>query len=205
MPIRHARAPAFALYAGLTVSPVAPAFVFRVDTVVDQVDATPGDGACQTVEGHCTLRAAIQEANASSGFDTVLVPIDTYFLDTVGHAGEHDAARGDLDINDAVELRGVPGGVPNLSAAVITNRFVFDPGADRLVDIRAGSPWQPVRLDRVDFSFGHTAEPLGGGGVLVRAGSFAEFSNCVFMPTRPPGRQGLRSRTTAQRCCVAAW
>ncbi len=206
MPIRHLRISALALCAGVTASSVASGSVFRVDSVVDQVDATPGDGVCRTVEGDCTLRAAIQEANALSGYDTVLVPIDTYFLDTIGLAGEDDAARGDLDITDAVELLGVPGGVPDLNSAAITNNFIFDPRTDRLVDIHAGTAWQPVRLDRVGLSFGHTAEALGGGGVLVRAGAVAEFSNCVFYANTTTGAPGVSLAnygTTVLRRCVA--
>ncbi|MEX2431452.1 MAG: CSLREA domain-containing protein, partial [Dehalococcoidia bacterium] len=40
---------------------------FSVDTTADAVDANPGDGACATEDGSCTLRAAIQEGNAQSG------------------------------------------------------------------------------------------------------------------------------------------
>jgi CSLREA domain-containing protein len=48
----------------------AEAATFVVDTVADAADADPGDGICATAFG-CTLRAAIQEANASPGFDHI--------------------------------------------------------------------------------------------------------------------------------------
>src|SRR3712207_8693629 len=38
-----------------------------VDTTVDAPDATIGDGVCATAAGECSLRAAVQEANASAG------------------------------------------------------------------------------------------------------------------------------------------
>lgn len=47
---------------------------FVVDSMLDTApvnDANPGDGICATSSGNCTLRAAIQEANAHSGADTV--------------------------------------------------------------------------------------------------------------------------------------
>ncbi|GAB4521992.1 MAG: hypothetical protein OHK0046_34010 [Anaerolineae bacterium] len=50
---------------------------FTVTTVADGDDATPGDGVCATSEDVCTLRAAIQEANANDGTDTVEFNIDT--------------------------------------------------------------------------------------------------------------------------------
>ena len=40
---------------------------YVVDSNGDAPDATPGDGICATAGGVCTLRAAIQEANATSG------------------------------------------------------------------------------------------------------------------------------------------
>jgi CSLREA domain-containing protein len=41
--------------------------VFTVDTALDYDDATTGDCICAADSGDCTLRAAIQEANACSG------------------------------------------------------------------------------------------------------------------------------------------
>lgn len=42
-----------------------------VDDTGDAPDATPGDGDCATSGGVCTLRAAIQEANSTSGLITI--------------------------------------------------------------------------------------------------------------------------------------
>ena len=50
------------------------AATFNVDSTADEVDATPGDGTCATAGGACTLRAAVQEANATVGLDTVDLP-----------------------------------------------------------------------------------------------------------------------------------
>lgn len=49
----------------------AAAAVFVVDSSVDQVDADPGDGVCADADGRCTLRATIQEANATVAVDIV--------------------------------------------------------------------------------------------------------------------------------------
>jgi len=58
-------------------SPVwaAPVGTFTVDSMLDTApadDANPGDGSCLTSGGICTLRAAIQEANASTGANTII-------------------------------------------------------------------------------------------------------------------------------------
>ena len=65
------------------------ASVFVVNSVSDLVDAEPGDGICVTSAGSCTLRAAIQEANASAGADTTQ-PMETMELDRVEPAGDAD-------------------------------------------------------------------------------------------------------------------
>jgi CSLREA domain-containing protein len=46
---------------------------YSVNSLADAPDAVPGDGTCETVAGNgiCTLRAAIMEANASPGADTI--------------------------------------------------------------------------------------------------------------------------------------
>jgi hypothetical protein len=44
---------------------------FTVDALGDGPDVIPGDGVCATAENFCTLRAAIVEANAIAGTDTI--------------------------------------------------------------------------------------------------------------------------------------
>lgn len=56
----------------------AHAAAFTVNSTGDQTDANPGNGACATAGGQCTLRAAIVEANALMGPDTITVPAGTY-------------------------------------------------------------------------------------------------------------------------------
>ena len=55
---------------------------FTVNTTTDAKDANPGDGVCATAAGQCSLRAAIEEADALGGADTVSVPAGTYTLTT---------------------------------------------------------------------------------------------------------------------------
>src|SRR5829696_4093418 len=42
-----------------------------VDSTGDAPDLSPGDGLCQTATAVCTLRAAIEEANAAADADTI--------------------------------------------------------------------------------------------------------------------------------------
>ena len=83
----------------------APAATFTVDSTSDAVDATPGNGTCSTAGNVCSLRAALQEANALSGADIVAVPAGTYQL-TISGSGEDLAATGDLDITSPIAVQG---------------------------------------------------------------------------------------------------
>ena len=50
----------------------ASAATFSVTSTADAPDAAVGDGVCATAGGACTLRAAVEEANAQSGIDVVV-------------------------------------------------------------------------------------------------------------------------------------
>ncbi len=55
-----------------TIPASASAFTFTVNSTADTSDANQGDAVCETsTPGKCTLRAAIEEANANPGTDTV--------------------------------------------------------------------------------------------------------------------------------------
>src|SRR6185436_6961472 len=56
-------------------APELGAATFTVNSTDDAPDALAGDGVCATSNGSCTLRAAIQEANALSGLDTIAFAI----------------------------------------------------------------------------------------------------------------------------------
>src|SRR5262252_7325288 len=96
----------FALGLAMLIAPrSAPAATFTVDTTDDAVDVAPGDGQCQTANDHCSLRAAIQEANALLGADVIRLPAGTYLISRAG-SGEDQAATGDLDITSSVSITG---------------------------------------------------------------------------------------------------
>jgi CSLREA domain-containing protein len=93
------------LFAALFLS-TAPAHAasFTVNNSLDAPDANPGDGLCRTIFNRCTLRAAIQEANALSGTDTINVPAGTFTLTRAGF--DDTALNGDLDINSHLIIMG---------------------------------------------------------------------------------------------------
>ncbi|MBK6742434.1 MAG: right-handed parallel beta-helix repeat-containing protein [Hydrogenophilales bacterium] len=68
--IHHPRPLLVALAAAFLSLP-AGAATFTVNNAGDAADATPGDGNCATAGAVCTLRAAIEEANALAGADNI--------------------------------------------------------------------------------------------------------------------------------------
>jgi len=96
---------AAAAFAVLAYTGVASAAGFGVNVTYDAVDVAPGNGVCADAAGACTLRAAVMEANALPGFDTIKVPGGTYPLTLLG-AGEDGSLTGDLDIHSEVAIFG---------------------------------------------------------------------------------------------------
>ena len=96
---------AFLALAALAWAIPALAATFTVNSTEDAVDIIPGDGICASALDGCTLRAAIQEANASAGADTIVLPAGTYVLDIPG-LEENTALTGDLDIASDLTISG---------------------------------------------------------------------------------------------------
>lgn len=99
---------------------------FIVNTTTDAADAAI-DGTCASAAGACTLRAAIQEANATPGVaDTITLPAGKYVLKLVG-AFEEQCATGDLDIRADLTINGA-GSTTTIIAGKKDRIFdVFDP------------------------------------------------------------------------------
>ena len=70
--------------------------------------STPATGFATTPDESCTLRAAIMEANALAGADTIALPAGTYPLDLFADDGSADSGEeaGDLDVRDDLTLTG---------------------------------------------------------------------------------------------------
>jgi CSLREA domain-containing protein len=78
---------------------------FTVTSTLDETDTAPGDGVCVSPSDYCTLRAAIQEANALPGPDIIKLKTALYML-TIPGRSEDGCATGDLDITDDLTIIG---------------------------------------------------------------------------------------------------
>ena len=138
---------------------------FLVDTVSDVPDAVPGDGVCGTLNGACSLRAAIQEANALPGPDTILLQAARYAI-TVPPSGDGGSSVGDLDISDSLTIEGV-----SADATVIDGG-----GTARVFEIRAATAIT-VTLTALTIENGTTTED--GGGLAIDTAGAVELIDSV--------------------------
>ena len=117
--------------------PAAPAHAatFTVNDNRDLPDAVAG-GVCDvdvsTGGFQCTLRAAIQLANASAGPHAITLPADTYTLTQTG--ADDTALDGDLDILQNITIVGGGAAITIVQASTTD----ADAGIDRVFDVRPG-------------------------------------------------------------------
>ncbi len=139
------------------------AATFIVNSGFDVQDLEPGNGLCvaylvviiPAVLPYCTLRGAIEEANALAGDDTIILGSGTYRLSLTGR-DEDQAGSGDLDITGSVHIIG--------SGADKT--FIDAAGIDRVFDIFG--PETVVTLSGLSIINGNLPSeglPHRGGGL----------------------------------------
>lgn len=124
---------------------------FNVNSLFDSADVDPGDGNAIDAAGNTSLRAAIQEANALAGPDTINVPAGLLQLLTPGRT-EDEALTGDLDITDNVSIVGAGRG----------DTIIDNDDFDRIFDVRPGVT---AFISHVTIRDGSTSGGEDGGAV----------------------------------------
>src|SRR6266581_2888896 len=133
------------------VAAASHAATFVVNTTADTADAVPGDGICADSGGACSLRAAVQEANALPGPDTIQLSAATYVLS--GAAGDDLAVSGDLDITGDLTLTG----------AGTASTIIDGGGVDRVLDIDPSGVGVSVTIANLTVRGGNAPGQAGGG------------------------------------------
>ena len=158
----HGRFGAFAILVVIAaLLPAAPAMAagFSVNTDVDAPDLGPGDGVCDSSDGPgvaCSLRAAIQEANAHDTDDEIDLPSGDYQL--AGNLGALviDAGQG-LAIN----------GASARDTIVRQETDVNGDGLARVFDITAADATVAIR--HVTIADGRATDFAGSWGGNIRS------------------------------------
>jgi CSLREA domain-containing protein len=178
---------------------------FSVDSQLDAVDAAPGDGQCLTAASTCTLRAAIQEANALGGAHDITLPAGIYDL-TIAGALEDFAVTGDLDIRTEIVINGdgadvvfIDGMALDRVFHIINDTSTGDFGKATLngVTIRngdvsvnnrggfGGGIYSEASLVLNDCNIDRNLAAAGGGGIYASYAGFSgngtlEINRCVI-------------------------
>lgn len=148
------------------VPAAAQAATFTVNSTGDQTDAAPGNGVCAAAGGQCTLRAAIVEANALMGADTITVPPGTYATSstltvstnvTINGAGARD-----------VTVRATSGIVLQVTGEAVVTGLTLTGGSTGMYVTAA-----EATLDRVAIrdNTNTTNASIFGGGMRIDTGS----------------------------------
>lgn len=137
------------------------AALYQVDSNLDDVDSSVGDGICKTALAVCTLRAAIQQSNNTPGLDRIEMPAGLFSIAIAGR-DEDNSARGDFDIQDHSELVGAGEG-----QTIVDGAFL-----DRVFDIHGQIL---VTLQNMTIQNGLLTDSTGGAGIRMQTGAASKF------------------------------
>ncbi|MBM4266350.1 MAG: CSLREA domain-containing protein [Deltaproteobacteria bacterium] len=151
--MRHARSVSFAILLGLASAGTSAAASFQVDSTADSPAVKPGSGKCESKAGGCTLRAAIEEANATELASTIQIPAGTYKLAVPG-AGPNFAQSGILLLDGEITISGEDS----------QSTIIDGAGLNRVFEIALGST---ISISDVTIQ-GGLAKGADGGGMLNR-------------------------------------
>jgi hypothetical protein len=154
-----------AVAGGMAIPAAASAATLAVNSEADAPDASPGDGACATADGACTLRAAVMEANAGSDdaivlpaghFKLTIAPVLTAVGRDDGDPGHGvDASHGDLNMLVPMTVKGAGA----KSTVVDGNRV------DRIFDVQANATISDLTVTRGSTRARELIGPTGGGAI----------------------------------------
>ncbi|AYQ33261.1 choice-of-anchor Q domain-containing protein [Runella sp. SP2] len=139
-----------------------------VNDLGDAGDATPGDGVCATSGGVCTLRAAIQEANALTTCGTVAItitPTGTITLTSALPAIDHD-----------LNITGAGANVLSVSGANLYRPFTINTG-------------KVVAISALTLTNGYDASQAGA----VQNSGTLTMANCTVKSSRAPQGGGVQN------------
>lgn len=148
-PLRFAAVALVACAALAGIPALAAAQTIAVDTTAD---AAPFPGQCQSAPLDCSLRQAVDFANATLEPDTIVLPAGHYAL-TLKGSSEDEGESGDLDVTEESEV--------SIEGAGARSTIVDATGLeDRVFDVQ---PLASLALSRLTVTGGLAINQYGGG------------------------------------------
>ena len=176
---------------------------FTVDTTSDTSDAVPGNGLAQDAGGETSLRAAIEEANALAGADTITLGSGTYTLSlgelTISSDITINGAGVDTTVIDGDALSrvfNITSGTVTISNLTIQGGLITA-GADEGAGVAVASG-ASVTLDTVNITGNHATGAVTHGGGIFNAGDLRVINSTISGNSAVSGGGGLWNEGTAQ-------
>ena len=170
-----------ALLAGLLIAgplQAAHTVTFSTTSVVDAADTNPGDGACVAVGGGCTLRAAVQEANAlltaAAASHNIVIGLIPGTYNLTGVANEDNAVSGDLDILGTCSSTSITTPCLTINGNGVTTTIIDGGLTDRIFHIIGRNT---VKITGVTLRNGKTTG--GDGGGIKNTNGWLTLENCA--------------------------
>lgn len=146
-----------------------------VNTFFDTVDNNPGDNLAADANGLRSLRAAINEANASFGHDVIELGIGQFDI-VLDDRFEDAGFAGDFDIQDHLTIRGAGAGLTIIDANALDRVFHVFPGAS-------------LTLENLTIQNG---EAFDGGGIFIEGISLFNATAVTAPPVESAGTVNLQ-------------
>lgn len=165
--------------APLAVVPASPASAigFTVNSNGDGGDLLPGNGTCATLTNVCTLRAAVQEANALGGADVITVPAMTIGLGSPLTFSSNVTVQGAGARTTILQATGGAHGMLVVPSGVVTLRGFTVTGATGIGALGISQSGGDLTIDGVRFT-GNVASTAGGGyGPVYSTGGTMDLRN----------------------------
>lgn len=159
--------------------------IFTVNRTEDYIDDAPGNGLCDADPNdkvlQCTLRAAIMEANALPGPQTIQVPSGGYRL-TLAGKDENGSSTGDLDITSDLTILG----------RGPTQPIIDGGGLDRVFHITVNDGTS-VQLENLTLRGGDARNQLnaGGGGLWIESDATVTIQASTITDNAANGGGGI--------------
>ncbi len=146
------------LLGGAQRATASPDHVFTVSTTTDAGDAIPGDGTCADSAGQCTLRAAVEEAEALGGTSE----IDVY-------PGTFDLTLDQLEVGGNIAIKGAGADQTTIEQLAATHRaFEVTSGTVSIIGTTITGGDETMNSNDPD--------PGVGGGIYVAGGATLDLS-----------------------------
>ncbi|GIW03226.1 NEW3 domain-containing protein [Roseiflexus sp.] len=180
-------------------APSALAATFTVNSTADDPDASPGNGVCQTAGGQCTLRAAIQEANALAGPHTIAFNIPTAApgYDAAGfwRIRPASALPGITAGNVTIDGRTQPAGNPSWThPRIVIDGSLITSGANGLTITSSGNTIRRLTIQNFATSASDLLGITGIGIFILDPGATNNRIHGCYLGTSPDGSSAAANR-----------